>query len=256
MLDLTKSQDSNIVVKDKPSVTAGGALARIHKRGTVRVAVESNVAGFGYKDSTGKRSGYDVEVARLVARGIFGGTWAEVTEHLEFVDITCAQRMSICEDDAADMVIDTFVVTDERRKTVDFTDPYFGSHQGLIVRNDNLELDIRTARVGAIDGSIGEQIATELGIGAELSVWENCDAMSDAIESGVIDAGVNAVAIAEAQIRSQARPLSRIKPSLRYDPWAIGVRKGNEELQRYLNEILLESSQDGSLVFAARGTYD
>lgn len=257
MMNLTEKPNTS-APRATPEFALGSDLRRIYDRGTVRIAVETNVAGFGYRDpETGKRSGYDIEVARLITRGIFGGTYATVADHLEFVDITCAERLDVCGEDGADMVIDTFVVSEERRKHVDFTDPYFGSHQGLIVRDgEQDQVDLSTARIGAIDGSIGETIARERSIGGDLVIYGNCDEMADAIEKHEIDAGVNAIAIAEAQIRSQSRPLSRMKPSLQYDPWAIGVRRGSTELQSYINEILLESSMDGSLVFAARGTYD
>ncbi len=87
------------VTRPEPSPYVAAEIAEIRDRGVLRVAVRSDLLGFSYRDQvSGEWSGYEIAVARAVARAIFDGE-----ERLEFVEST-SRALSRLDADEADIV--------------------------------------------------------------------------------------------------------------------------------------------------------
>src|SRR5688572_6806984 len=62
-----------------PTFAAGTTMAAIQARGKLIVGTRLDLTGFGVKNAaTGAMEGFDVEIAKLIATAIFGGTPADV----------------------------------------------------------------------------------------------------------------------------------------------------------------------------------
>ena len=85
-------------------------------RGKVVVAVDPTSAPFGVAGPDGQPDGYDVDVAKLVAK--YMGV------DLELVAVTSANRIPYLLTDRVDLVISLFSITPERALQVWFSDPY------------------------------------------------------------------------------------------------------------------------------------
>jgi len=72
--------------------SAGPTLAKIVARGRVVVGVDQNTYLFGFRNpKTGLLEGFDIDVAREMARGIFGDP-----DKIQFQALTSAQRIPPC----------------------------------------------------------------------------------------------------------------------------------------------------------------
>ena len=67
---------------------AGSTMAAIYRRGYLRVGVDQTTLFFGYREPSGNLDGFDIEVARQVAKAIFGNP-----NDIRYVVVTDAQRI-------------------------------------------------------------------------------------------------------------------------------------------------------------------
>jgi glutamate transport system substrate-binding protein len=95
------------------------------------IGVKPDQPGLGLQSSSGQYSGFDVDVARYVAKKL-GAT------KINFVPTVSANREAFLQQGKVDMVVATYSVTPERQKVVSFAGPYYVAHQDILVRaNDN-----------------------------------------------------------------------------------------------------------------------
>src|SRR5256885_4008487 len=70
-----------------PTFAAGSTMARLQAAGKMTVGTKFDQPLFGLKNPlTGAIEGFDVETAKLVAQGIYGGTTDEAAQHINFVE--------------------------------------------------------------------------------------------------------------------------------------------------------------------------
>jgi polar amino acid transport system substrate-binding protein len=111
-------------------------LDEVLQRGKVIVGVTSESPPFGYIDESGELVGFDIDIARLVARSLFGGE-----ENIEFVKQGFAARWANTQSGKIDFGIQVTTVYPDRLLKVAFTRPYIDSGIAIVVRDD---LDIES----------------------------------------------------------------------------------------------------------------
>ena len=115
-----------------PTVATGGAtLDAIKKKGKIAIGVKQNVPLIGLKNPvTGDLQGFDIEIAKIVARAIFGTD----KDHIQWEDASVsANRIPFITDNKVDLVIATFSITDDRKKQIDMAGPYYVAGQDILV---------------------------------------------------------------------------------------------------------------------------
>ena len=96
-----------------------GSLEAIKAAGKVRIAVFGDKPPFGYLDADGKNAGFDILIAKRVARDLLGDE-----NKVEWILVEPANRVEYLEANKADIVFANFTVTKERAEKVDFSLPY------------------------------------------------------------------------------------------------------------------------------------
>jgi len=123
-------------------VSAGAAQAQeksrldeILARGKLIVGVTSEAPPFGFVDEKGELVGFDIDIAKLLAKTIFGGD--DSPKRLELVKQGFAARWPNVESGAVDIGIQVTTILPDRVLRVAFTRPYIDSGIVLIVRKDS-----------------------------------------------------------------------------------------------------------------------
>ena len=81
-------------------------MQKILSRGHLNVGVSADTLLFGYRDpASGDISGFDPDVARQVAKAIFG-----TPDAIKFVVMSYGQRIQALEDGTVDMVADVMTI--------------------------------------------------------------------------------------------------------------------------------------------------
>jgi len=93
------------------------------------IAVAYDQPGLGVRRLDGTYRGFDVDVARYVAREL-----GAADEDVRFVEATPSEREKLLTSGSADLVVSSYSITDQRTEVIDFVGPYFAAGQALPVR--------------------------------------------------------------------------------------------------------------------------
>ena len=118
-------------------------------RGVLKVGVKNAVKGFSFQDTlTGEYTGLEDSLAEMIA------------EHLgvdvEFTTVTAATRGELLDSGDIDCVLATFTITDERKKSWDFSTPYYTDYVSVLVEDSSgikSLADLKDKVVGVSSGS-------------------------------------------------------------------------------------------------------
>lgn len=110
------------------SASGGGwnssSVSAIKRRGYVKIAVFGDLPPYGWVNSNGERVGYDVRLARKVAK--------DLGVKVKFVQVNANNRVDTLNSNKADLVLANFTVTPERKNVVYWSKPYMKVSVGVI----------------------------------------------------------------------------------------------------------------------------
>ncbi|MDO4905980.1 MAG: cysteine ABC transporter substrate-binding protein [Lautropia sp.] len=109
------------------TMAADDSVARIKAKDSIRIGVFSDKPPFGYIDSNGQNQGFDVEIAREMAKDLLGSS-----DKVEFVLTEAANRVEYLKSDKVDLILANFTQTPERARVVDFASPYMKVSLGVV----------------------------------------------------------------------------------------------------------------------------
>lgn len=113
-------------------------LSRIEQRGKIVVGVRGDASPFGFRDKNGVLSGYDIDLAKILAENIIGNSSA-----VEFVPVTAANRIMKLNSGEVDCLIATMSITNQRQQILDFSIPYYMAGQAIMVRSSSKASSLR-----------------------------------------------------------------------------------------------------------------
>lgn len=125
------------------SDSSGDASADVQKikdAGVLKVGTKVDVPKFGLQNTaTGEMEGFEVDLAYEIAGKIFGCTAAEAKEKklVAFQGVTAKTRGPLLDNGEVDLVIATYTITEERKESWNFSDPYYTDAVGLLVLKDS-----------------------------------------------------------------------------------------------------------------------
>jgi ABC-type amino acid transport substrate-binding protein len=222
---------------------AQSALEAIKKRGKLIVGVKTDFPPFGSVDAAGKNEGFDVDVAYELGKRLLGDP-----SRVELVSVTSGNRIPYLQSGKIDIIVATVTVTDERRKVVEFSEPYFMSGELLLVPKASAINDVKDLngkRVAIIQGAITDQDIAELAPQASRLKYGKVTEAVLAVKAGHADAFAqdDILILKLAKDNSEMRVAG--KPFYPR-PYGIAVRKGDTEFIGWVNAQLKAMHGDGS----------
>ena len=219
------------------------------KKGKLVVGMSADYAPyeFHYIDENGKDviGGFDVDIANEIADAI--GVELVIQE-MDFDALVSALPAG-----KVDVVISGMNPTEERAKVVDFSDIYYNSQHGILVRAEDADkyktfADLEGAKVGAQLGSTQEQIAKAEIPNADLQLLANVNNLILELKSGKVDAIVMEKPVAEMAVKNNP-DLAVGEPTYEEKTGgnAVGVAKNNPELLAKINEVINELNESGKM---------
>lgn len=225
-----------------PTVAFGeGTADRVRATGVLRVGMEDVYPPFGFRDGDGALTGFDVDIAKEIAR--------RLGVKVEFVPLEWTSLISALESDKVDVIIAQMSITAERKLRVDFTIPYSFVRTVMVTRPGDdrfLQLsDLAGAKVGVLEETTFETLARGVA-GAVVSTYPRSDESIAALLTGVVDVIIEDQLVVSYFINQRELPL-RIAPAILEEGRAgIAVKKGNQDFVDALNRILREMIGDGT----------
>ena len=147
-----------------------------------------------------------------------------------------------------DAVASAVTITDERKKAVDFSDPYFNADQSIMVKKGS---DIKTVEdlegkvIGAQLGTTGADYAKDKANAKNVRTYDLVDDAFQALASGQVDAVVNDFPVSKFAEREKEN-LEVVQTIPTGEKYGVAFKKGSSELQQEFNKALAEIKQDGT----------
>jgi cystine transport system substrate-binding protein len=222
---------------------AADLLDTVKSRGTLRIAVEGTYPPFNFKDKqTGELTGFDVDVAKLIA--------SKLGVKPEFITTEWSGILAGLSAGKYDVVVNQVGVTPQRQQTFDFSDPYTISSAQLIVnKNDKRTFasldDLKGKRLGVGQGSNYEQKAKSV-TGIQVRSYPGAPEYLQDLAAGRIDAALNDSLMVSYLLKTSPLPLKAGTPVGEIEKMAIPFVKGNPKFKEAINKALADSFKDGS----------
>ncbi|MBY6362669.1 glutamate ABC transporter substrate-binding protein [Rhodococcoides corynebacterioides] len=216
----------------------------IRTRGRLIVGLDTGSNLFSFRDPvTGEMAGFDVDIAREVARDLLGDP-----DRIEYRILSSAQRLDALAANEVDIVVKTMTITCARRERVDFSSEYFRADQRVLTVAgsgiDGID-DLAGRRVCAAAGTTSLQRIQRLQPTAQVvSVpsWADCLVV---LQQGAVEAVSTDDAIL-AGLAAQDPYLQIVGGSIAAEPYGIGVTKGHDDVVRFVNRVLERLRNDGT----------
>lgn len=107
-------------------------FANVIKRDKLIVGVRDDAPPFGFKDEKGNLIGYDIDLAKIIAKDILGNE-----NKIEFVPVTASNRIMKLSAGEVDFLIATMSITNQRQQILDFSVPYYVAGQAILVNSSS-----------------------------------------------------------------------------------------------------------------------
>jgi glutamate transport system substrate-binding protein len=229
------------------SLTGSPTYDKIKSAGTVAIGVKFDQPGLGYKDASGKRCGFDIEIAQLIAAKL-----GLSPSKISYKEIASANRETSIKGGEINYYVGTYSITDKRKADVAFAGPYFLAGQDLLVRKDETSITdqntLKGKKVCSATGStpiqrIRDQKLTEPENVVEFKTYSEC-------VSQLLDKKVDAVTTDDAILKGYAAQnpskLKVIGKQFSVEKYGIGLPHDDKALRDFVNDALATSVTDGT----------
>jgi glutamate transport system substrate-binding protein len=240
-----------------PEFPAGSTMAAIQARGYIRVGIKFDQPSFGLEDpKTGAVQGFDAEIAKLLAVGIFGGRVSDLGDRIRWEPAVSRNREALLEDGIVDMVVATYSITPERGQRVDFAGPYYLARQDILIRADDGTIrgvdDLTGKRVCTAQGSTSLQNLTARNPAAEVVLRDTYSECATALLQGDVAAVTTDQDILAGYAHQSGGSFRILNNPFSDEQYGIGIRKGDQAFRSFLNGRLAEIEDNGDWSRAAR----
>ncbi|AJS61439.1 amino acid ABC transporter substrate-binding protein [Paenibacillus sp. IHBB 10380] len=186
--------------------------------------------------------GFDIAIAKEIA--------TDMGAELVIEDMGFDSLLSALQSGRVDLVISGLTPTDERRKSIDFSNNYYQSHQVIVVRAKDQDKyptmkELENEKIGAQKGSIQEEIGLSI-VGAQLTSLDRIPDLMMQLQTNRVNAVILEDTVAIGYLDSDT-VLAGAVPEDSEAQAAIGIRKGNEALLNTVNDTLARLTQDGEI---------
>jgi len=220
-----------------------GGLDDARGRGKLLVGVKTDFPPFGYADRAGAVQGFDADVARYLAKAL-----CEDERRLELVAVTSGSRIPFLYSGWIDIIIATMTITDERRRVLEFSEPYFFAGSLLLALKEspirNLE-DLKGKTVAVIKGSVQEMDLDQAAPGTNQVKFAEIPQAISALKQKEVDAFCQDDVLV-LTLAGENPDLQALGKPFRPRPYAMAVQKGDLEFIRWVNERLSRMKSDGT----------
>ncbi len=218
-----------------------GLSGALHAQGQVlTVGTDATFPPMEFVEN-GKRTGFDVELVEAIGK--------TMGRKVEWVDIDFKGLIPGLISKRFDMAVSAIYITDERRKVVDFTVPYYAGGLVAMVKEGNTAIrtpaDLNGKKVSVQVGTKSVGYVKEKYPQVQLMEVEKNQEMFNLVDIGRADAAVTGKPAAYQYTRT--RPgLKVLDEQLTTEEYGMAIRKDSPELTKAVNAALEKMKADGS----------
>jgi len=214
------------------------SLERIQARGTLVLGTSGNMPSMSQTDSDGKVTGFDIDLARVMA-GMMGVKLD--VRVMPFSDLLPALQAG-----TVDVVISNMTITPERNLRVAFVGPYMVSGKCMVTKDEALaaaqqskDLNTSETRIAVLAGSTSERFVRELFPAATVMTIEDYAKGADMVLKDSADGMLTDYPICLATLKSHPDAgLVSVFSLLTYEPIGIALPAGDAQFINWTQNFL------------------
>jgi glutamate transport system substrate-binding protein len=227
----------------RPSFAAGSTMANLQNKGKIVIGVKFDQPGLGQKNPvTNKVEGFDVEIAKQVALGIFGGNINDIESKIEFRESITANREVFLENGTVDMVVATYTINDARKQRIDFAGPYYVAGQDIMVKaNDNTIKgvnDLAGKKTCSVRNSTPAKNIQDRVPTADLTLFDQYSDCVQALRDNRVQSVTTDNSILLGFVAASPTDFKIVGNKFTDEPYGIGVKRGDDAFRNYINDRL------------------
>jgi polar amino acid transport system substrate-binding protein len=226
--------------KEAPAAAAESAPAKVYVVGT-----DAAWAPFESQNEKGEIVGFDIDIVKAIA--------AKAGFEVKFVNTPWEGIFNALAQGDRDLVVSSLTITDQRKQTMDFSDPYFDAVQLIAAKSASPVsrfADLKTLKVGVQSGTTGDEVITKLQgkTSANIKRFETLPMTFKELDAGGVDAVVadNGAVIHYVKNNPGGKFKTLTDPGFAPEQLGIAIRKGNGALQAKVNQGLAAIKADGT----------
>ena len=234
----------------QPSFAAGTTMATLQSKGKIIVGVKFDQPGLGQKNPvTNKVEGFDVEIAKQIALGIFGGSINDIESKIEFRESTTPNREVFLENNTVDMVVATYTINDARKQRIDFAGPYYIAGQDIMVKANDTSIkgvnDLAGTKTCSVRNSTPAANVKRLVPTADLTEFDQYSDCVQALRDNRVQSVTTDNSILLGFVAQSPTEFKIVGNKFTDEPYGIGVKRGDDAFRTYINDRLEEIYRNG-----------
>jgi polar amino acid transport system substrate-binding protein len=232
-------------------------LEDILSRGKLIVGTGVGNPPWHFKDEQGNMAGFDVDIAKIIAKGLFGDD-----TKVEFVTQASDARIPNIVTDKVDVTCQFMTVTAERAQQVNFTIPYYREGVGLLLTAggkhktyDELKSAGSGVTVSVLQNVYAEEMVHKALPEAKVDQYESVDLIYQALNSGRADAA--ATDVSSLRWFMKQNPDKYLDAGYGWEPqtYSCAVKRGDSDFLQFVNTALREA-MSGVEFATYRGSFE
>ncbi|CDZ29805.1 transporter substrate-binding domain-containing protein [Neorhizobium galegae] len=224
------------------STASAQTVESIKSAGTVKIGMLVDFPPFGIMNTSNEPDGYDADVAKLLAK--------EFGVKVQIVPVTGPNRIPYLQSNQVDLLVASLGITEERAKSVDFSQPYAGISIGVFgakATEVSKPEDLSGKTIGVARASTQDTGVTKVAPkDAKIQRFDDDASAVQALLSGQVQLiGVSNVVAAQIEKAAPGRFTQKLQLSQQVQ--GIAVRKGSTELLTAVNAFIAKVKASGEL---------
>ena len=218
-----------------------GLAAGAHAQGEpLRVATDATFPPMEFVEN-GKRTGFDVELVEAIGKTL--------GRKVEWIDIDFKGLVPGLISKRFDMAVSGIYITDERKKVVDFTVPYYAGGLVVMVKDGNTTIktpaDINGKKVSVQVGTKSVSYTKEKFPQVQLMEVEKNQEMFNLVDIGRADAAVTGKPAAYQYVRTRGG-LKVLPEQITTEEYGMAIREDAPDLTKAVNGAIDKLKADGT----------
>ena len=218
--------------------------AKSEKKETIIIGIDDAFAPMGFRDEKNEIVGFDIDMAKAAGE--------KMGVELKIQPIDWKTKENELNSGRIDLIWNGYTITDERKEKVLFTKPYLANSQVVATLADSdlsALSDLEGKKVGiqalssAVDALTANPVNDKIASLTEYST--NVLALTD-LKAGRVDAVVIDEVVIRYYMTQEEGTFKILDEKLAPEEYAVGVKKGNEDLLEKLQTALDEMNEDGT----------
>jgi polar amino acid transport system substrate-binding protein len=206
------------------------------------IGMEMSFPPFEMQDTSGQPAGVSVEMAKEMGKYL--------QRPIRFENIPFDGLIPSLKTGKIDLVISSMTVTQERSKSIDFSDPYLKMGLSILANQNSsiqsiADVDKPNITVAVKKATTGHIYAIQHFHNAKILIFRDSSTCATEVAQGKADCMIYDQISIFANWRKYQDSTRAILQPFQTEEWAMGIRKGNDELRTQVNAFLKQFKENG-----------